>query len=581
MGLALTLIALSPRNAAALTALLAMAFWPAIVVALRWRQLQLPSGRSLIAIGLAALAVAIVAARSAFAFDPRVSLIGTIGQHAGSLTWLAAWSVLAVAAVSARPADLGRSARAIAVAGGVLALGGLLDRAGVFAALRFSLEPSGFMENSVSLAQVLVVATCAATAWFFGSRSTAQRLGAGVAAVLCLAGLLAADSAAAWVGLVVGTALASVVLVLAKRARLSPVLTALLLVSLLVVGTGVLVVALGDGVSPGIETRLATASNDRFTIWTSAVSQFQRAPLLGEGAEQFSAWVRWDLEQGPALVKTGTYDPHMLGLWWLLAGGIVGTIAALAAAAALAERILSLLTGRPSPSLAALLAGCIAWVVSALFAWTSPLALGLVALVAGVAVGVAGSKPDKVGDGVGERRWLRLSAAIVPAATGLAVAAALLLGGASYEYQWARRVDRGTSDPNALVAAAVATGDPSLASMAVTELFGTRQAGATQQAEQLRPILDGAARWHVDAAFSRFQLAAVTDGADDEAAWNEVESALRDGAEADPASGLWAAMGALQAQASGRTGDAETYAEMALDKPLPEQARIQLQDLVP
>lgn len=594
VALSLLAIALLPRNAAALTALLVAAVWPLLVAVLRWRDVSLPPRRSLIALGIAAVPVAFITVRSALAYDPRVSLIGTVGQHAGSLLWLTALCALGVAALTVRPGDLGRTSRAFAVAGAVLAVAGVLDRLGAFASIRYSTEPSGFMENSVSLGQVLVVAAGCAVAWALGSRSMVQRATAWITCGTVLGGLLVADSLGAWAGLGVGALVALAAYGLARAGKLGPVLVASVLVALLALSTVWLVVMLSDGVQPGFEKTLADVSNNRFRIWTSAVAQFRAMPVVGEGAEQFSAWVTWDVDPGPALRKIGTYDPHNLGLWWLLAGGIVGTLAALAAAWALLERSLALLAARPAWSVAALIAAVVGWTVSALFAWVSPLALMMAAVVSGMLVALV-PQPQRVtapaADGVDDVAASSTSGApaLAPgrgrvmagvlAAAGILVAVGLFTAGVSYEYVWARSVDLGQPDGGALVLAAAKTEDPSLASIAVDALFARVRTGGDGPMEvrtltkSIEPVLRRAAVWHIDAAFSLFSLETVDIGAKQQTDFTDVAAALDAGRKADPATGFWDTIGALQAESMGFTDAAKTLRAAALTHPLPPGAQ--------
>jgi len=589
-------IAILPRNAAALTALLVAALWPLLVAVLRWRDVSLPPRRSLLAVGIAAIPVVFIAIRSALAYDPRVSLIGTVGQHAGSLLWLTALCALGAAALTVRPGDLGRMSRAFGVTGAVLAVAGVLDRLGAFASIRYSTEPSGFMENSVSLGQVLVVAAGCAAAWALGSRSMVQRTVAWITFGTVLGGLLIADSLGAWVGLGVGVVVALAAYGLARAGKLGPALVASVLVAVLALSTVWLVVMLSNGVQPGFEKTLADASNNRFRIWTSAVAQFRAMPVIGEGAEQFSAWVTWDVDPGPALRKTGTYDPHNLGLWWLLAGGIAGTLAAIAGAWALTERSLALLAARPAPPVAALFAGVAAWTVSALFAWVSPLALMMAAVVSGALVALAPDpqkSPAPAAEEAGDAEATAEPAgeAVTPApgrgrilvgvlaSIGVVVVVGLFVAGASYEYVWARSVDLGQPDGGALVLAAVETGDPSLASIAVDALFARVRTGGEGPQEvriltkSIEPVLRRAAVWHVDAAFSLFSLETVDLGVKTDTDFGDVAAVLDSARKADPTTGFWDTIGALQAESMGFTEAAKVLREAALSHPLPPGAQ--------
>jgi len=575
VGFSVLAIAFSPRNAAALTALLCGGLWPVLLVGLRMSELRRPGRALTVALSLCTASVVLMLARSSLAADMRVSLVGALGQHAGALTWLVALLVLLAAVVTARPGDVGRTARAMALVGGVLAVAATLDRIGAFAVVRFSPEPSGFMENSGSLAQLLVVSACAAAAWMLAARTRAEKGAAAACLAACLCGLIVAQTSGAWVGLLVGISTGAVVLVLARSGRLRPAVMAGVLVGILMLSVIAISWMLADGVSPGIEQRLAVAANDRFTIWTSALGQIKQAPVLGSGAEQFSAWVNWDVEPGPQLSKTGTYDTHNLALYWLVSVGIVGALLAACAAGAMAARLFAAVVRRPQPAVVALVAGCVAWVGAVMFVWISPLALFAVALFAGQLS--VGGEPDP-----GSRIRLRPAVPLVIALCGVVASGMIFAWGASAEYRWADMVDRGTVNPLLLRQLAVSTGDPSLAVEALEsalEATGSDTQGAEQHIAALEPILARAASWHVDAAFGRFVIESMRAAPRSVTSWRGVEAGLAAGRSADPTSGLWDSAGALQAAGLGLDEYAQELSLRASEFILPAGAASALAEI--
>lgn len=578
LGFTLLAVAVAPRNSAALTALLCGGLWPALIIGVRFRWLRRPSRAVLLMLAASAAAVGVLTARSVFAAGSRVSLWGAVGQHSGALTWVVALLVLVASCCAFRPGDLGRSARSLAIAGAVLAVAALVQRTGLFTAVRFSTEPSGIMENSGSLGQMLSVTFFAAMAWALGSRQMAQRLVAWTCVAMVVAGLGVTHSIGAWVGVGVGGAVGVAMFMLARRSSLSARIAAGVLVTFMIISISGLVWMLSNGISPGLETRLAAASNDRFTIWTSAIDQVAQAPVVGSGAEQFSAWVNWGLDSQSGLNKTATYDPHNLALNWLLSAGVLGAVLALCAAGVIATLLFTVLADRPVTPVAALVAAPIAWMVAVMFVWTSPLALFAVALV----VGQVGSNAD-AGPEWGSLDRSDLVGACAVVGVGIAVVLVMFLWGASAEYRWAMSVDRGVADSTSLVRLATQTGDPSLAVAAFEAVLRapTRdQQSAERQFAALMPVLDRASTWHVDSAFARFDFAVRAVVPKNEASWDRAAAGLAAGRLADPGSGLWDSVGAIQASGLGFNEQAKDYARSASAHALTPDVAAALESIV-
>lgn len=573
IGLGVVFLALlfSPRNAAALTSLLGAYAFVVLLAGLRFGRARLPERATAVVLGVAAAPVAWLVVTALFAADRRVSLVGNLGQHQGALTWVAALLALAAVVVTRVPGDAGRAVRAVAIYGAALAATALLDAAGLMRSATFSPEASGIVENSISLSQALVIALGCALAWWLGRRGRPESWGAVAAAVLLLGGLVVAQSIAAWLGIVLAALSVGAGWALSRGGRpVSPKVWGVLAASLSVAGVAVIWLALRNGVGSGIERTLANMSNDRFTIWTSAVAASARNLAFGRGPEQFSAWVTWNLQTQGAVTTNAAYDPHNLWLYFLIGGGLIGLALAIAAAAVLVAQ----LAARPSAPAVAGLAGLVAFGVATMFGWASPLSLLVAAIVTGALLPASFEPRSRAADAtVGALGLVAVALAVV-----------IVAWGGSAEYAWAGDVGVGAITTDKLVELAQQTGDPSLASQALSNAFGQPAQGPESivaATKGVLPQLESASDWHVDAAFSRFQLAAIGGKAGDDASWKRVQTALADGKKADPASGLWDTLGALQAASWGRSDDASAYAKRALTEPLPEQARLTLQSIGP
>jgi O-antigen ligase len=166
--------------------------------------------------------------------------------------------------------------------------------------------------------------------------------------------------------------------------------------------------------SPGRGTaRLGSAAGqNRYQLWSAAVKENATKPLTGTGSGTFEYW--WDRHADvPEVVR----DTHSLYLQTLGELGIVGLVL-------LAAFLLALLVGggaatlRAAPAarapVAAALAGCVAFCVTATFDWVWQLpVLAVALLLLGSVLVTAGPDP-----GAGGRRALA-----VPLRIGIAVAA--------------------------------------------------------------------------------------------------------------------------------------------------------------
>lgn len=579
LGLTLLAVALSPRNAAALTGLLAAAAAPLVLAALRPRLGPRPERDSAWALGAFAVAAVVLSLAALRAADVRVSLFGLLGQHSGALLWLSLAVLVGSVALRSRPGDAGRVARAVGVSGAVMGVAGLLDFAGLFHDLRAAESAAGILENSNSFTQALVVALGCAVAWAIGRRGIERAVASGCA-VLCVGGLAAGNTDAAWVGLVLGIAVAGVAIVVARARRPRPAWLAAggTAASAAVLGGTWVWLARGAGIVP---EWVEVASNERTTIWASALAQAARHLLTGRGPEQFTCWVQWSSNPGVDLSFVGTGDPHNVMLYWLLGAGVPG-LAVFSAALYLGLRALFgvVTVARHRLALAAMVAGVLAWGVAIMFSWTGPLGGILAAVVTGA---LLGRMPAKVAAAPRSGPGVVANAGIAAFATIAIAVVAWSWGVVPAEYVRAWGLGLGTADPAALATVARATGDPSFASLAVRQLMAgatarPAEAASLQEAALgLVPALTRAATWNVDAAMDLHDSALARGPAAGAAKWSDAEAALATGQQADPASGLWEYLGAVDARAIGREPAAREHARRALRFPQSAEVRAWLE----
>jgi O-antigen ligase len=579
VGLAVVLLALVllPRNGAALTGLIAACGLAVWLVIARGADADVDLRRSIPGIAALAGPPAIIVLCAVLAVNPAVALSGTVMQRTGAALWVAVSALALAAGFTARPGDTGRSVRSIAVFSAALGVSVLLEAVGVFRVQRAPGPPAGFMENALSAGQLMAVGVLCAVGWAAGSKTLGERLCAGVAAVVSLAGLAFADSAGAWVGLGAGVSAAVVVWLLAHSGRLKPVVVAAGLAAGLIVVTGALWLTFGDTATGPLEQRLSGVANARFETWESAIASVRSAPLMGHGPDQFSAFIAWESDPGSTFEPVGTSDPHNLLLYLLTSSGAVGLAAALGAIFVISHRVLRPLERRPSWALAAVAGALAAWLAASMLVWVGPLALALVALLLGPFMlerrGAAAGEGDPV-------RVLRPAAAVAMVAAGTALAIAST--GASHEYRWTRALDTGEPVSPMAIQAARATQDPTYVLRAALDVLFAAQddpSGATRALEELAPVeplVERDSAWQVDLALVRYQLAAVRIASQGAVSWDEAARALQAGKRADPRSGLWDYNGAVQAEALGFRSEALEYAKAALGHELPANVRAYL-----
>jgi hypothetical protein len=253
-------------------------------------------------------------------------------------------------------------------------------------------------------------------------------------------------------------------------------------------------------------------------------------------------------------------------------------LAALAAASVLASLARSHARSGRSPALVALIAAIVAVPASALVTWFAPVAVVAAAFLAGSVIGVADAVPgagtaDPSARVASGWRW-------VPVAAGALAIAVAAYGaqGALAEARFDR--DRTTSAAAAAALPAVKSWpDPAFAAMALKadiERLSSGDAAAVSDGSALIGEWRRARDWHFDLAIESVifeQGAAAISGTD---TWDEFEDAIAAGKKADPASGLWDFLGALEAERLGKQPQAKTYAEKCLTFPLGDAERAEM-----
>lgn len=143
--------------------------------------------------------------------------------------------------------------------------------------------------------------------------------------------------------------------------------------------------------------RLTSAGGEsRFELWSSAVDENASAPLVGTGAGAFEFW--WNRNGGEEVVR----DAHSLYFQTLGELGIVGVallVGFLGVVLFGAGRAAISAGAAGRPQLAAALAGCVGFLVTAAFDWTWQIPVLPVAmlLLGAVAVGAGPERPGRLG----------------------------------------------------------------------------------------------------------------------------------------------------------------------------------------
>jgi hypothetical protein len=533
------------------------------------RRIALMTSLPVIALGISAV----------LAQNPYVSILGLAGQHNGWLLWLTAWSWMVV--WSRSTASTGSWAiRVLASLGAVSGLIAVLDRLGIWVqTARFSAEPTGLFESSISLGQFLTITTFCTAAWAI----TAMKRGSGRALPLllmslCLAGLIVSVSGGAYLAVVIGTWTGVSLARTGDATGRSRGWAMAPFVTVLLTSTVLLVVAatLPDS---GIFAAADHALGGRMVIWRSAIVDAWSHPLFGAGPDQFSAWISWGPGPTGALSTQGAFDPHNGVLSTLYSGGLLAITAGAVAIAAVFMRLRHLRLGIPQHTERWLIAGITAWSVSCLTAWIDPLSC----IAAATVVGILLSRADPKMEGHREQALCRGSSTrLLAIGIALTVCLAVLLARPFLaELHWAS----GRDQISAHEAGPIVPTDPTFALSEIRYLLAQTAAGTDttgtdlERARQLAAEIAPDSTWHIDVALTRAEVIRAGSIATGEDRWEEFVSVISAGREADPLSGIWDYILAREAERNGRAAEARTYAAAALGYPLTADARSTLEEL--
>lgn len=565
-----------PQMAAAAFALAAgsVLVLVAAAAALALRAGRSPDRPTVLALAAAAVAPALLSLASLQAVNRSVSFGGIAGQHAGAALWLLGWAAFALAAVVGVRKTLLWTLRAIVAVGALYTASAAMQAAGAFGGAPGWGYASAPLENSISLGELLVLSVGAGAAWIAAARSWERWL-AGALTGVALVGLLPARSSGAWAGLAFGVAFFGLHAWL-SRTRKPSLALAVAWAALAVVAVGALAATSSGVFGAGAADALNSASNNRATIWRSAVAGIAEHPLTGRGPEQFSAWTTWNVPGGTEVVTQGALDAHNALLALTLATGILGAAAIVVAAGALlyllAEQIRR--TGNSLP-LRLALAALAGWAASLGFAWVAVLPALAAATLAGALLGAVRA-PARSANATG-----RIVALAAAALTALAVAIALVPV-TRLEVDWYGVVSRNgqSADLGARLYAQhpdptfVIRAEQELMTLALAEKDPALAASAAASARNVSALAARDRVWHSDLAFDAMTLATRKFGVADEAAYR---AALADGLESDPTSGLWYFLASRHAQANSRTAEQLAYDRRALAyQDLPRNVRAML-----
>ncbi len=501
---------------------------------------------------------------------PRVSFLGTISQHAGAALFVLAAAWLAAAAVVSDRRALRALIPLVALSGA--AYGAL----GLFEALnsgeRAWGSAAGPFENSTSLGSYLAVTLVVSLAWLFSAKTSLVRVTAGATAVLSLAGIVASSSRTGGLGAAGGVLAA--VLLYAAAGSLTGKRIAAVGVPLAGIGATAVLVAGSVGVlGDTIRQLIVPLSTERDAIWRSAIARIGDSWFAGSGPDQFSAWVVWRFNGG-ALSFNGTYDPHSTLLALLIGGGIIGLALWFVFTASTLWALLGILadSGR-SRSVALLAALPATMMVTGMFAWHTPTAVIVVAVLTGSLLALHPVDPAQQGPTATRRLVVGITMSL---AVGCVAIAGLSVVAFGPERAFLSQVDT-PQTPEYYAQLYRTWPEPAYASRAVDALLS--RGGGTAEAEALLGDLDNPASYHVDLSLRRIFAAQRDLGASSEG-WPAFEAAVKRAARSDPASGLWFTLAAAQADALGLAEESADYAQRALHYELTAEDHAYLEGLL-
>ncbi|MDO8949172.1 MAG: O-antigen ligase family protein [Actinomycetota bacterium] len=519
--------------------------------------------RHRVVLGLTGCAGLVLAYATLRADSPLISLYGMTGQHAGLALWIGAAAWLLASMLAGTRTSLRALIIVTAMSTGFLSALAVLQQ--IQGRVPLWGHTAGAFENSLSLAQLLVLGIASGIAWLVSARSKVSRLLAASALAFTTAGLLVAQSRAAFLGIAVGVLFT--LLTLGARTSLSRRLLAWGTVTAAALITAAIAIASSPRVDASMLTTLNTLGTDRLTIWRSATAAFLQHPIFGRGLEQFSCWVTWGLSDG-GLSYSGAYDPHSMVFALLVGGGLAGCTLALLAFGALLDAALTSYAEAGSPVLiAVLIGGVVAMGTAAMFAWISPSAFITAAILLGTVIAVGTNRT--VSENRVPTRGLKLILSL-----SAALALALCMGSLTplrADIDFARLTRTNSDETAALMQLSSAWPDPAFAVRASATGIGDPRRFAV--VPTVTPRFNRDRFWHVDLVIQRLVLDQAVSVSSNRDTWSDFRESVEAGRQADPSSGVWDVLGTMEAQRLGKKSEARAYARRALGYRLGAQER--------
>lgn len=505
------------------------------------------------------------------AASPAVSLLGTLSQHNGAALWLAATCWFVAASRLANRGSLRWSIVSVSIVGAAYTAAAVVEVL-TSGAQRSWGSAAGVFENSASLGQFLALAVLSSAAWGLLASTRVSRALAGACGAVSLAGLALSQSRAGLLGVAAGLAVALAALAL-SRVRSGRETFALALPAMALAFTTLAVAASSGSLGARARLLVDVIGTGRDAIWRSALAAFRESPLVGRGLEQFSAWVSWSYIGG-RLAYNATYDPHNALLAVAVGGGAIGLALALTACVTVLASLADALarSGR-SRAIAFAIGAAVAVPASGLVTWFSPIAVVATALIAGSIIGATDPQPSL--PPIDEPLQARLSAgSIIPlvvSATALVIAA-YTVAGVRAETSYALENRAGELTPASLESFTRNWPDPAFASMALNGYLD-RGAEGSDAATALAKRWYRASTWHVDLALGSEVAAGRALATSTTPAPEALSAVVEDARRADPASGIWDFVAAMDLERLGDHARARSYAQRALRFDLNPEAR--------
>lgn len=452
---------------------------------------------------------------------PLVSIAGVVGQHNGWALWACAVAWFAAGGLLGAGRPFRMLVWCVAVLGAIVAGAALLDPL-LPDVLNYSPEPSGLMENSISLAQLLLLGIGASAALVAMETRPPLRLISLALTVVQMAALMVSGARGAQALLVLG---AITVAVWVRGGTLGRTARAVAIVALagILIGVGWLTVsAVLD--TPAWAQQLLTA---RPTIWRTAATQVAARLLVGSGPDRFTSVIEWQ-NTGAGISWQTTASPHSVPLDWLLGGGLIALVAFLSAALLAGLGILRRVAAAPAaPKIIAVAVG--AWALSLLISWVDPLSALVAALFSGVLLAdrapLASPSP-------------MIRGALMIALAVLVSVLVVVLPLAGLEAAWVRDHRMGTVGYDAAHDRWVRWPDPAFGSDAVRVSLET----LPERADEAGRLADSIVRltpWDSNGLAGALQISAALESQAPETAHPDVTRVLEIGRATDPVSGMW------------------------------------------